>query len=770
MRTIERERKNGWWKAGILFAIVLIVLVPETTLSLNNNEKGTENLNDITIEQNNSKPLGILPLEFQDDDQDLLDDQLEDVLLNTYAPVVFLNSAEDCWPCNVDWFLSLSHMRFHHNDCSDCGIIDHGYPNQQNIIEQRHRKKHGWPACDHYDNWEESWHDFDENHCFFLQVYNPTHTGIPPGDFGGHGSEQWITYGHAYPNNFDGINLQYWFFYAYNDGYLTGNHEGEWEHIEVELFSDFTVRDVVFYQHEGSQTMYDLTDMRWYETTHPVVLCALGSHASYPEEEDCNDHPNTPFPERDCEWCEVDVEDCPDAWFTWAEGKPSHAAGYQGGGVLNIGEKLENRQGHLNGQSFIHYSGRWGEIGETSFTSGPQGPAYHSNWWHNMGTPPTEPYHYLVLDKFPYYEAEEIPNHSLGQMSGAATAQMMLSYLFWDSNLYPEGPLSYSDQHSLFHRFHPGESGSITADEMAAGLNQEIDDRNHSWQYGYFFNAYSDSNEQNVLKQLCIWLYYPVDFYNENRPVDVPMPGHPNNVPCAVPILGSYTWWTAIRGLYTDCDPWESYPNFPSSITVHGFWVNDPYPEEYTVVPTYITASEWIATWHLPINGQYVAVIDPPSDIDSVNLPRYDDGEVSLASTAPQFSQHQTPLFHYFNGVDTNKGGPCKTISDRSIATAARSGVNDVLCKCDLSLAGVFSQSTATQVAFVTNDLNNQHYYLVIFLGNPTSFVVRISAQNGVLCDFSVIDKTDAEQYVKVFEGAHHLVYREGSPYYPDAI
>ena len=43
---------------------------------------------------------------------------------------------------------------------------------------------------------------------------------------------------------------------------------------------------------------------------------------------------------------------------------------------INVGERRKT----LNGQTFILYGGRWGEVGYTKWTSGPQGPAFKDAW------------------------------------------------------------------------------------------------------------------------------------------------------------------------------------------------------------------------------------------------------------------------------------------------------------------------------------------------------------------------------------------------------
>jgi Tol biopolymer transport system component/PKD repeat protein len=77
----------------------------------------------------------------------------------------------------------------------------------------------------------------------------------------------------------------YWFFYPFNgwhDKGVTEEHEGDWEHIVVNLDQNDNATDVAYYQH------YCDPDIVSYDTvakagTHPVVYSALGGHASFPD-------------------------------------------------------------------------------------------------------------------------------------------------------------------------------------------------------------------------------------------------------------------------------------------------------------------------------------------------------------------------------------------------------------------------------------------------------------------------------------------------------
>lgn len=78
-----------------------------------------------------------------------------------------------------------------------------------------------------------------------------------------------------------GAWLQYWFFYYYNDFPTidAGDHEGDWEMIQIFVDVDVKPQVAVYAQHDGH------TYCRWPEVpkerSRPVVYVARGSHASY---------------------------------------------------------------------------------------------------------------------------------------------------------------------------------------------------------------------------------------------------------------------------------------------------------------------------------------------------------------------------------------------------------------------------------------------------------------------------------------------------------
>lgn len=318
---------------------------------------------------------GAAPSRAVDNDHDGLDDALEQQLATRHAPVVYLHPSEWNYPANVDWYLGRARMRFHHSCsalalcCGDHQLLDYGYPNQQNLIAQAHGKR-AWSlfqGCHHTDT-QYSDRDFDPDHCFFLQLQDPDHSGSLY-------TFDWKVYVHAYPNTQGGMNLQYWFFYAYNEGLVGINHEADWENIVVVLDGNQNVVQVLLARHNDSYHAISPANITWYQGTHPTVMSSLGSHASYENFDACDGD----WREHGCAWGYPGWR-----WFTWSGGRPAGELGYQGGGLVMVGEKSYP----LGGQTFLRYSGRWGEIGSlplTDGTDGPRGPAYQGKW--NYGRP-----------------------------------------------------------------------------------------------------------------------------------------------------------------------------------------------------------------------------------------------------------------------------------------------------------------------------------------------------------------------------------------------
>jgi len=226
------------------------------------------------------------PLTIGDDDRDGLSDELEAELAARFAPIVILDSRERKRPASIPWLLS----RIGRVDASAAGLP----------IDVRD---------------------------------------------GSADPRDWITYVHVYPRSDGAVNVQYWFFYAYNQGRLFFNHDADWEHVTVVLDSTFRPRGVAFAQHRNNcpGVFRDWSRLRK-RGDHPIVLSALGTHASYP------DQGSLALFER-ASAC-VGPEGCTDPiWRTW-----------EGGGLINIGER-DALLGTPALRDALRYKGIWGAHG-----------------------------------------------------------------------------------------------------------------------------------------------------------------------------------------------------------------------------------------------------------------------------------------------------------------------------------------------------------------------------------------------------------------------
>lgn len=85
-------------------------------------------------------------------------------------------------------------------------------------------------------------------------------------------------YGRVVPTDF-GYVIQYWFFYYFNS-HPGGDHEGDWEMIQIFLDPDFYPLTATFAHHNEAERC-DWIHVQRTEGTRPIVYVALGSHASY---------------------------------------------------------------------------------------------------------------------------------------------------------------------------------------------------------------------------------------------------------------------------------------------------------------------------------------------------------------------------------------------------------------------------------------------------------------------------------------------------------
>jgi hypothetical protein len=244
------------------------------------------------------------PLAAGDQDHDGLSDALEATLAERFAPVVILHPDELNRPASIPWLLS--HF--------------------------------GPPSA--------------------------AHDGLPIGLRPGSPDQRdWVTYVHVYPRVDGDINIQYWFFYAFNQSAPFFDHDTDWEHITVQVTPRGTPLGVFFAQHRNSSPGVFLS---WSEVRrdgqHPIVLSARGTHASYPDQDSV-------------QWLDS-VSQCPQVDGCrdpiWRTG--------EAGGLVNVGE-----HGALLGgggvREALAFAGRWGGRGHfPDSRPAPYGPNHQSGF------------------------------------------------------------------------------------------------------------------------------------------------------------------------------------------------------------------------------------------------------------------------------------------------------------------------------------------------------------------------------------------------------
>ncbi|GAB4184689.1 MAG: hypothetical protein Tsb002_07900 [Wenzhouxiangellaceae bacterium] len=290
-------------------------------------------------------------------DNDALNDGLEAILAERYAPRFRLHLNDNYRPASVDWYLDRTQLRFSHgNFCSDHQILNQGQVDLFSLISQQHNGHRFF--CSNHNGPQYNSGGATQT-PFFLQIPNnanemTTRRGSQPDD--------WACYAHVFPaspgNNIPlgHIDIQYWIFYPYNGpwGFLPAEHEGDWEHITVRL-DEATLEPVNVYlaAHGGGERLF-WDQMRCTLDDRPVAYSAINTHASYATEgshsqggllEFRTDHTTLLGPIFDCT-----------------------------GRLQNMGEMHHPFISTI----WSTYNGRWGELG--SQVNGPYGPVLQSKW------------------------------------------------------------------------------------------------------------------------------------------------------------------------------------------------------------------------------------------------------------------------------------------------------------------------------------------------------------------------------------------------------
>jgi hypothetical protein len=266
----------------------------------------------------------------------------QDQLIRTFAPRLHLNPDDTFRPANVDWYLARVSMRFNHPSCPDHGLLGVGQVTQAALGVQNHADDKAF--CQHDGN---DIRKSTTSESFFLEVANSaTYKGAP--------RNEWKTYVVWRPKAAGLVDVEYWTFYPYNDGFVTFNHEADWEHVRVTIDpkangAQGKLLEVKLSAHKGG-TILSASDAKLQmDGTHPVSYVAKGTHANYAR-------PGT-----------YAIEGVPlGVAKDTAKAAPPADVWKQESSIIFVGTRAAPK----NNQVFVKFWGRWGQIGTNSETSG----------------------------------------------------------------------------------------------------------------------------------------------------------------------------------------------------------------------------------------------------------------------------------------------------------------------------------------------------------------------------------------------------------------
>ena len=268
-----------------------------------------------------------------DTDNDGLDDELEVSLSRNYAPILHFEEKEMFFPVSIAYHLNNSKL---YQSLQEETLVDSS-PTSSSIGNYTD------PQARYYLDNEKGSLDDDG----IEKDYSGKRQGL------GYTVYSRVTRDHHQGE--DRIVIQYWMFYAFNEGTMN-THEGDWEMVQLALTNSSEPREAMYSQHTGGQkTTWAEVEK---EGTNIKVYVARGSHANY---------------------------------FRSYQGKLSLARDTvdDNGKVLGLGDYTlvplgEKGQGnHSADQDWLDFAGAWGEFGsledELRGKRGPPGPAYRED-------------------------------------------------------------------------------------------------------------------------------------------------------------------------------------------------------------------------------------------------------------------------------------------------------------------------------------------------------------------------------------------------------
>lgn len=254
-----------------------------------------------------------------------------------FAPLVRLHPNEAWMPMDPMLFIQLSRFRHHRGWASDQG----------------YNKRTGqWVTTDSH---AAEYYDIPVS---FVNAYGLNGDGTNRRPRDSNSGSSWNVFletrspaaGHSFPSGVvpafyhyrrqAGLHeIQYWFYYGYNDSLGTFNHQGDWEHVTIQVSSGQIV-GAYFSAHNGGE--YKTVPQMVFSNGRPVVYVARGSHASYATA-------GSFF---------GGLDQTADGGYQW---------------------DVSFRLARLEDQPWRDFAGAWGGVGTIATTTGPLGPWFKRN-------------------------------------------------------------------------------------------------------------------------------------------------------------------------------------------------------------------------------------------------------------------------------------------------------------------------------------------------------------------------------------------------------
>lgn len=297
-----------------------------------------------------------------DADGDGLSEDCEQMLAEKFAPVIYHSNEERYFPFRVEAYLRLSSLWFYDETCSPTLRAElQPAPTPEQLLSAH------WPAIclNKLPAYANGTRSQAKRSTFYL--------ADPPQAYreGSRNSTDWVTYFHAYPNQINGITLQYWRFYAWHEG--DGSHGGDW--VSIHIILDSAQQPLRLAYREGST----LKSVPWYhlekEPDQRVRLYSeADSHQIFLKAGEitadgckglsglfsCRVFPDKPE-------THIRQELHTGGQVRWFDGKTS-----QTGDLINLGQRAQP----LHGNRWLQYSGLWGTRDQDGNESGDWGPAF----------------------------------------------------------------------------------------------------------------------------------------------------------------------------------------------------------------------------------------------------------------------------------------------------------------------------------------------------------------------------------------------------------